>query len=104
VPLKVILRPAAVDDLERLYDHIAVDDVGRALAFVERIRGRCQGIVDFPEAGRRRDDLQTGLRVVAFERRVVIAYAIDPPEIRILRIFYGGRDLDILLSDGMAEG
>lgn len=95
--------PPAVADLERLYDHIAADDVGRALAFVDRIRGRCQRLADFPEAGRRRDDLQVGLRVVAFERRVVIAYLVDPSEIRVLRNFYGGRDMDTLLSDGAAN-
>lgn len=103
MPLEIDFREQATDDLERLYDHIAEDDPGRARAFVGRIRDRCNRLADFPDVGRRRDDLRPNLRLVAFERRVVIGYAFDATRLRILRIFYGGRDVERLLADGAAD-
>lgn len=41
----------------------------------------------------RRDDLRPGLRVLGFERRVVIALRVGDGAATILRILYGGRDL-----------
>ncbi len=64
--LEIVFREQATDDLERLYDHIAQDDPGRARAFVGRIRNRCVRLADFPDVGRRRDDLRPNLRSVAW--------------------------------------
>jgi toxin ParE1/3/4 len=37
-----------------------------------------------------------GLRIIGFERRVAIAFHIDPGRVTIDRILYGGRDLGVL--------
>ncbi len=96
--LEVTLRPEAVADLESLYDYIAPDSPERAIAFIRRIRSRCESLSQLPKAGRARDDLRPGLRLVAFERRVVIAYALRETRIDVLRILYRGRDVDAVLS------
>ncbi len=103
MPLEIEFREQAISDLERLYDHIAQDDPGRARTFVGRIRDRCIRLADFPNVGRRRDDIRPNLRLVAFERRVVIVYAFDVARLGILRIFYGGRDVETLLAEGAAD-
>ncbi len=98
--LKVVFAPEARDDLVALYRFIAEqsgDD--RAMAYLERIEVYCRGFVAFPERGLRRDDLLPGLRVVGFERRVAIAFHVEPNRITIDRILYGGRDLDRLAPD-----
>ncbi|WP_208611962.1 type II toxin-antitoxin system RelE/ParE family toxin [Methylobacterium pseudosasicola] len=100
--LEVTLQAGAVADLDDLYDHIAQDSPERAIGFIRRIRGRCERLSAMPRAGRARNDLRIGLRLVAFERRVVIAYALREDRIDILRILYRGRDVDTLL--GEAEG
>lgn len=41
--------------------------------------------------------------MVPFERSAVIAYLIEDDRIRIVNIFYGGRDYESLLRDGGAE-
>jgi toxin ParE1/3/4 len=46
------------------------------------------------ERGTRRDDIRVGLRVVGFERRVTIAFHVDPKRVTIDRILYGGRELN----------
>jgi plasmid stabilization system protein ParE len=48
----------------------------------------------FPEHGTRRDDLRPGLRILGVERRAVIALQVTADTVTILRILYGGRDLE----------
>ncbi|WP_412759746.1 type II toxin-antitoxin system RelE/ParE family toxin [Methylorubrum subtropicum] len=67
------------------------------------MRDRCTRLADFPDVGRRRDDIRPNLRLVAFERRVIIVYAFDAARLRILCIFYGGRDVETLLAEGAAD-
>jgi toxin ParE1/3/4 len=57
-------------------------------------------LLTFPESGRSRDDLRPGLRIIGFERRVVIAYMVLPDgDLEIGRIFYGGRDYEAIMSE-----
>lgn len=101
VARKVVLRPAAVRDLDRLYDYIAErSGAAVAIGYIRRIRQHCAALADFPERGSRRDELRPGLRVTGFERRVAIAFAFDDRTVTIARIFYGGRDYAALLRDG----
>ena len=65
-----------------------------AYAFTSRIREQGEALKDFPERGTRRDDLEPGLRVPGFERRVVIAFLVLVDRVQIVRIFYGGRDFE----------
>lgn len=88
-------RPAAV------YDYIEErSGPTRALAYVERIRRHCAGFGRFPDRGTKRDDVAPGLRTVGFERRATIAFTVGPDAVTILRILYGGRDLDAAFGDG----
>lgn len=94
----VVFSPEARDDLFALYDHIArASGAERAIAYIGRIEAACRDLDLFPERGQRRDDLRPGLRVLGFERRVVIALHVDAERVTILRILYGGRDLDRVL-------
>jgi len=49
-----------------------------------------------PERGIRRDDLRRGLRILGFERRAVIAFLVTADTVTILRVLYGGRDLETI--------
>ncbi len=40
----------------------------------------------------------TGLRTFGIDRRVTVAFRIDGQEVVILRILYGGRDLERAVS------
>jgi len=66
---------------------------------VRRIRNWCDQLPIFPEAGRARNDLRRGVRILTFEKRVVIAYVILPSgDIEIGRFFYGGRDYEAIIA------
>jgi toxin ParE1/3/4 len=96
---RLLFRPAAEADLDALDDYIAQDNPQHAFAFVQRIRRACDRLVQFPESGRDREDLAPGLRTLAFERRVVIAYLVTAEAVEVVRVFYAGRDMAVLLMD-----
>ena len=89
--------------MTRLYHSICEQrgETAVAIAYIRRIREYCEGFADFPERGARRDDIRPGLRIVGFERRVAIAFTFDEERVRIARIFYGGRDYEALLGEGV---
>ena len=78
-----------------LYDYIAErDGAERAIGYIDRIEECCRSLSVFPDRGTRRDDLRPGLRILGFERRAVIALHIQADTVTILRILYGGRDVE----------
>jgi toxin ParE1/3/4 len=96
------LRPAAAADLRDIYDYVSKrsGSADTAIGYVRRIRAWCDQLLVFPEGGRARDDLRRGVRIISFERRVVIAYMISPSgDIEIGRFFYGGRNYEALIRD-----
>ncbi|TPJ39439.1 type II toxin-antitoxin system RelE/ParE family toxin [Mesorhizobium sp. B2-5-13] len=101
-PLEVDYREDARNDLADIFKHIAEasgnPDV--ALKFVLRIEARCRSIGDAARGGRSRDDIVPGLRTVAFEHSAIIAYVVDNDLVRIVNIFYGGRDYETLMREG----
>ena len=84
--------PQALDDLGGIFDLIAADSgPARAEAYVMRIERRCELLDHFPRAGREMRWLRRGLRVLGFERRVVIAYVVRTDRVVVQRVLYGGR-------------
>ena len=64
------------------------------MGYLERIRSYCERFEIAPKRGVLRNDIRPGLRLVGFERRAVIAFTVEEDEVRIVRILYGGRDLE----------
>ena len=92
---RIEFSPEALGDLTGLYDYIAVrDGADRAIGYIGRIEECCRSLSLFPERGTRRDDLRAGLRTLGFERRAVIALQIAADKVTILRILYGGRNVE----------
>ena len=89
----VTFTPQAHNDLLSIGDWIA-ERAGTevALGYTARLEAYCNGFEFAGERGQRRDDLRPGLRVVGFERRIAIAFAVSDDEVTILRLYYGGRN------------
>lgn len=91
----VVYTLDAQHDLIDLYDWIATRaEPSVAIGYVERLQAFCERLSHGSERGHRRDDLRPGLRVLGFERRVTIAFAVMEHEVVILRLFYAGRNID----------
>lgn len=98
---RLVFAPEARADLRALFAYVARDSgAARAAALLGRIEAYCDGLVDFPERGTKRDDLFLGLRTVGVDRRATIAFAVKPDVVRIVRVLYGGRDLEAAFDDG----
>lgn len=89
----VIQAATANRDIIEIYFQIA-DHAGHAIAenYIARIENYITHFDLASERGTKRDDLMQGLRIIGFERRVTIAFTVDPDQVTILRIFYGGQD------------
>jgi len=95
---KIEFSPEAFADLIDLYDFIAErDGEERAIGYIDRIEECCRSLAVFPNRGTRRDDLRPGLRTLGFERRAAIAFHIQGDTVTILRVLYGGRDIETAL-------
>jgi toxin ParE1/3/4 len=101
VKYRVEFNPEARADLLDLYDYIAEESgEGRALAYIARIEEACLSLETFPVRGKLLKGIRPGLRVLGFERRVSIAFQVNPGVVAIFRILYGGRDLNRALEQG----
>jgi toxin ParE1/3/4 len=90
---KVAFRPEAEADLTALHDYI-VEHSGatRAAGFVDRIETACRNLETFPQRGAPRDDLAPGIRMLVIDGRAMVAYRVEENRVRIVRVFYAGRD------------
>jgi toxin ParE1/3/4 len=93
----VVLRPHAEEDLTAIYEYIAQSNPQRAIEYLRRLRLRCEALTYFPERGRARDDLMPGARMLPFDRSAVIIYRIEGDVVRIINIFYRGRNYEAIL-------
>jgi toxin ParE1/3/4 len=100
--LEIVYRPAALSDLDTIYDYLALEDPRRAIAFIDEIRERCRVLRDYPELGPARENLAPGIRIYPMPHRVIVAYRITEATIEVTRVFSGGQDYEslILTSEG----
>ena len=103
----VYFMPAAIKDLENIYEYIAKQSgfPERAWGYMEKLKLKSQELERFPIRGRQRNDLMDGLRVYPLDRRTVAAFLVDETKqtVCILNIFYGGRDYEALLTSSQDE-
>ena len=91
-------------DLISIHDYIAQkSDESIALGYFERIRDYCLALSRFPARGRSWDYVFKGVRTIGFERRVSIAFRIKEQTVTIVRVLYGGRDVEGNLKKGRAK-
>ncbi|TGQ41981.1 MULTISPECIES: type II toxin-antitoxin system RelE/ParE family toxin [unclassified Mesorhizobium] len=100
--LAVVLSEGALADLESIAAYVLDRSGSEGVAnnFIDRIKVRCGSIGNAPRGDRSRDDIVPGLRTVPFEHSAIIAYIVDDDLVRIVNIFYGGRDYETLMRDG----
>ncbi len=86
-------------DLISIHDYIAKrSDESVSLRYFERIRDYCLTLSSFPERGRSWQYVFKGVRTIGFERRVSIAFRIKGQTVTIIRVMYGGRDINKMLK------
>jgi toxin ParE1/3/4 len=90
---RIIIAPEAEADLLDIENWlISTASIRTAETFVSRIIEFCESLDIASERGHRRNDVKEGIRIVGFERRVTIAFAVHDDRVDVLRIFRAGRD------------
>lgn len=96
----VALTPLAIEDLIALHRWVS-DEAGPSTAagYLDRIEARIAALAEFSGRGTPRDDLADGVRTLTFERRLVIAYRVEPGTVTVLRVIGAMRELAPLFGD-----
>jgi toxin ParE1/3/4 len=89
--------PRAAADLDEILAFIARDKPLAAEKFVIRLKDKCHLLAEFPEMGRRRDDLSPGLRVFVVGNYANY-YQSSDGRIRVERVLHAARDVDALFD------
>lgn len=94
---RVRLAPLALQDLDQIWDYIAVDNLSAADRTIDLILEKSMMLADHPNIGRRRDDIAAA--VCSFPvGRYLIFYRPTNQGIEIARILHGSRDISALFK------
>jgi toxin ParE1/3/4 len=100
VTRRLVVTPEAKAQLNNLYEYLAREaSLEIATRYIDAVMVRIAGLTSFPHRGTARSDIRPGLRTVPFRRRLTIAYAVTPREVRILGIARAGQDVKEMLRE-----
>lgn len=101
---RVVLSRTALTDLAKIARWISEAGAPQtARRYVQRIKARLASLTDAPRAGRAFDADGSELRVIGFERRIMIAYRVEKTRIIVTRVFYGGQNWERALKGSSPE-
>ena len=93
------ITPRASRDIEAIADYLAAQrGLNRAERLLNGIDSTLQRIAQFPQIGRKRDELYPGSRSLPYEQYLIF-YRLINDEIEVLRIVSGYQDLTALFDD-----
>lgn len=95
--LRLIILPAARDDLVEIGNFIAQDNPERAASFVAEIEARMIEVAERPRSFPPRDELHKGLRS-ARHGSYMIFFVEHGNEVHVVRVLHGARNLPSLLA------
>jgi toxin ParE1/3/4 len=88
----VLKAPQAQADLEAILAGLEAKSPGQAGKFAAGVDEKCEALGRFPEMGRARDEILSGLRSTLVGKYVLF-YRIRGEVVEVLRILHGRRDL-----------
>jgi toxin ParE1/3/4 len=94
---EVAFRRAALRDLERIVLQIAAHDPGAARRFRDRILARIDLLRHHPESAQPRPEFGANSRTIPIGRYIVLVRVVAP-DVTVLRIVHGARDLPRLFK------
>jgi plasmid stabilization system protein ParE len=95
--MKVIITPAAKNDIAAISDYISADNPGRAVTFAAELLESCQDLADMPRAF----PLVPRYEKTEIRRRphgrYLIFYHVDRDRIYVIHIIHAARDYERVL-------
>jgi plasmid stabilization system protein ParE len=93
-----VLHPAALNDLNEIWEFIAADSLGAADRIIAEIRESILKLADYPNMGFRREELSSAPLRFHPVRDFLIAYAPDETPLLVLAILSARRNPKILAA------
>ena len=94
---RLVILPAARDDLLEIGDFIATDNPSRAYTFITEIEAKMVQAARHPSRFPTRNDLHEGLRSARHGRYLIFFTEVND-EVRIVRVLHGARNLPPILG------
>jgi toxin ParE1/3/4 len=95
--LPVVRTDQAETDLAEILDYLDKRSPQAAERLATAIDDRANLLGQFPEMGRKRDELAPGLRSMVVEQYVLF-YRVSATAVEVLRILHGARDIDSIMK------
>lgn len=89
---RLLIRPLAEQDLDGIWDYIALDSQERAEAVLRNLYDKMGTLAHNPYIGRERSEIMSGLRSFPIGRYIVF-YEPLADGIDVLRVLHGARDI-----------
>lgn len=93
-----LLSPAAAQDLAEIEVFIASERPGAVDGVLDALEAACQLVAKYPGVGRRRDEIDEGVKSFPVGSHVLFYYT-DEDSVGIARILHGSRDLATAFHD-----
>jgi len=97
---RLIIAPLAVRDLQAIHDYIAKDNPDAASRLLERLDGRLSMVREHPGIGKKRDELQPGVRCTAESNYLIVYRLVEEHTVEIARVLHSKRNLRKILRSG----
>ncbi len=88
---RISFTELAAQDLEKIYEYIADDNIAAAVKHRHRLEQRWLALLDQPRIGTKRDDIEPDLRSVT-EGNYMIFYRILTDGIEVARVLHASMD------------
>jgi toxin ParE1/3/4 len=95
---RLVLSPAARDDLLTIGLYIAEDNPTRAESFVAELEAKARQISEWPSRFPARDGISPGLRAAIHGAYLLLFRELDN-EVRVVRILHGARNLPQIFGE-----
>ena len=92
------LHPGAAQDVDEIWEYIAVDNPLAAQRVREEILDEIRKLVEFPHIGHRRPDLTSRLLRFQVVRNYVIAYAPNEKPLIVIAVLHGRRSPRVMAA------
>lgn len=92
------LHPAALTDLDEIWEFIAADNIGAADRVLEEVRSAMHSLAAFPQMGHARSDLTSKPLRFHPVRHFLIAYAPDEKPLVVVAVIHGQRSPRIIAA------
>jgi toxin ParE1/3/4 len=89
---RLLIKPLAEQDLDGIWDYIAIDDQDRAEKVLRTLYSKMGTLAHNPYIGRERREIEAGLRSFPVGSYVVFYYPLSDG-IEVVRVLHGARDI-----------